>query len=130
MRRLLPGLAVILLGIAGAPLPAQQEEKPLPISREALLGKWEGKSGKTTVRLNFTAKGVGGEVEERLANGGRGIGFKDDYDIDPKANGVRIGSLGEGRLVQGGGLRLTLGSPQLNLPRGTVITLSRPMRRD
>jgi hypothetical protein len=122
---------VILIGLSGAPSPGQQEkEKPLPISKETLLGKWEGKSGNTTVRLNFAAKGVGGEVEERLGNGERGIGFKDDYDIDPKANAVKIGSFGEGRLVKGGGLRVTLSGPQLSLPRGAVITLSRPMRRD
>jgi hypothetical protein len=82
------------------------------------------------VQLGFAAKGVGGEVEKRLASGGRGIGFKDDYEINPKANTVRIGSLGEGRLVKGGGLSLTLSRPHLNLPRGAVITLSRPMPRD
>ena len=129
MRRLLLGI-VVLVGMA-VPAPGQPaKEKALPISREALLGKWEGKSGMTVVRLDFAAKGVGGEVEERLGNGGRGIGFKGDYEIDPKANAVRIDSLGEGRLVKGGGLRVTLDRPQLNLPRGAVITLSRPMRRD
>ena len=130
MCRLLLGM-VVLVGLVGVASPGQPEkEKPLPISREALLGKWEGKSGTTTVRLDFGPKGVGGEVEERFGNRGQGTGFKDTYEIDPKANTVRIGSLGEGRLVKGGGLSLTLSRPQLNLPRGAVITLSRPMPRD
>jgi hypothetical protein len=44
-------LTRLLLGLATIPSRGQQEDKkkPLPITKEALLGAWEGKSGTSTL---------------------------------------------------------------------------------
>jgi hypothetical protein len=126
-------LAVLALAVLAMPAAGQQttekiKEKALPITREALLGKWEAKLGKTTVRIRFEKQNVQIEAEERQVGGGSGMGSSSPYQIDAKANVVRLG-LGEGRLIKGGALRVTLTNPILSLPRGTILILSRVMER-
>jgi hypothetical protein len=127
-------LAVLALAFLAMPAAGQQttekiKEKALPITREALLGKWEAKLGKTTVRIRFEKQNVQIEAEERQVGGGSGMGSSSPYQIDAKANVVRLG-LGEGRLIKGGAaLRVTLTNPIFSLPRGTILILSRVMER-
>jgi hypothetical protein len=55
-------LTGLLLCLTTIPSRGQREnkEKPSPIRKEALLGKWEGKSGTTTLKVVF------GEKEARV----------------------------------------------------------------
>ena len=112
-----------LLGLATAPSRGQQEdkEKPLPITKEALLGEWKGKSGNTTLMVDFGENKAKVSMEDR----DRGIGkdFSTPYKIGD--NVVRLGSFAEGRLLQGSKLRVTFLLTQGSLTQGTSVTLSR-----
>ena len=108
------------------------KEKPLPISKEALLGTWEGRSGMVTVEVEFlkavavikVRKGDGKGPASRTTLVG-------EYSIDRKTNVFRIPDFGGGHLVKGGALQFNFTARLLLfLPRGAIITLSRPMRRD
>src|SRR5262245_28908039 len=112
-------LTGLLLGLATIPSRGQQEdkEKLLPITKEALLGEWEGKSGKTTLRVDFGEK----EAKVRQEDGAPGI-VKDlstPYKIGD--NVVKLGSFAEGRLLQGPELKVTFLLTQGSLTQGTSV---------
>jgi hypothetical protein len=116
-------LTGLLLGLATVPSRGQQgdKEEPLPITKEALLGEWQGKSGNTTLRVDFGEK----EAKVRQEDRDRGIGkdFSTPYKIGD--NVVRLGSFAEGRLLQGPKLRVTFLLTQGSLTQGTSVLLSR-----
>jgi hypothetical protein len=123
-------LAGLLLGLATIPSRGQQEvkEKPLPITKEALLGRWEGRVGDKTAWIEFGAKRAKAVVAEFQGNEGLGAALDMDYEIDHQARVVQLVGFGEGRLVKGGRLRVVLSHGRLHLPKGTVLTLSRPTK--
>jgi hypothetical protein len=116
-------LAGLLLGLATVPSRGQQgdKEEPLPITKEALLGEWQGKSGNTTLRVDFGEK----EAKVRQEDRDQGIGkdFSTPYKIGD--NVVRLGPFAEGRLLQGPKLRVTFLLTQGSLTQGTSVLLSR-----
>jgi hypothetical protein len=116
-------LAGLLLGLATIASRGQQEakEKPPPLTKEALLGEWEGQSGDTTITARFEEKWSEVKVKE---GSGVAVSLLADYSIDGKSDVVKVGKLGEGRLVEGGKLRLTLKDAVLSLPKGAAVTLS------
>jgi hypothetical protein len=124
-----------MVGIAGVRAPGRQEttdkETRLPITKEALLGKREGRVGKSLVSVRFNKERVTLTVEEDRG-GTRLIGdvVETGYEIDGTANRARLGSVAEAWLVKGGALKLRMKDALHRIPKGTVITLSRPMRRD
>jgi hypothetical protein len=116
-------LTGLLLGMATIPSRGQQEdkEKPLRITKEALLGEWEGKSGNTTWMVDFGKK----EAKVRQQDRAQGIGkdFSTPYKIG--GNVVRLGSFAEGRLLLGPKLRVTFLLTQGSLRQGTTVILRR-----
>jgi hypothetical protein len=116
-------LTGLLLGLATVPSRGQQEdkEKPLPIMKEALLGEWVGKSGNTTLRVDFGEREAKVSQEDR--DQGIGKGFSAPYKIGD--NVVRLGSFAEGRLLQRSNLRVTFLLTQGSLRQGASVILRR-----
>src|SRR5262249_44671978 len=116
-------LTGLMLGLATIPSGGQQEdkEKPLPISKEALLGEWEGKSGNTTLKVEF------GKEKARVWQEDRDQGVRKDSSTPYKIgdNVVRLGSFAEGRLLQGPKLRVTFLLTQGSLTQGASVILRR-----
>jgi hypothetical protein len=112
-----------LLGLATIPSRGQQgdKEKPLPITKEALLGAWEGKSGNTTLTVDF------GEKEAKVTQEDRDQGIGKDFSTTYKIgdNVVKLGTFAEGRLLQGSKLRVTFLLTQGSLTQGTSVILHR-----
>src|SRR5262249_25782218 len=109
-------LTGLLLGLATLPCRGQQEdkEKPLPITKEALVGQWAGKSGDTTLMVDFGEK----EVKVRQdSDQGIGKDFSTPYKIGD--NVVKLGLFAEGRLLQGSKLRVTFLLTQGSITQGT-----------
>src|SRR5262249_45835665 len=97
-------LAGLLLGLATISSSGQQEgkEKPLPITKKALLGEWKGKSGNTSLEIDFGEKEANVKQEDRA---GAGKKFSTPYKIGD--NVVKLGSFAEGRLLQESKLKVT-----------------------
>jgi hypothetical protein len=116
-------LTGLLLGLVTIPSRGQQEdkEKPLPITKEALLGEWEGKSGNTTLMVDFGEKEAKVKQEDRVQ--GIGKNFSTPYKID--GNVVKLGSFAEGRLVQEAKLKVTFLTTQGSLTQGASVILGR-----
>jgi hypothetical protein len=116
-------LTGLLLCFATIPSRGQQQdkEKPPPITRKALLGKWEGKSGTTTLKVDF------GEKEARVWQEDRASGIGKDWSTPYKIGDgvVRLGSFAEGRLRQGFKLRVTFLTGQGPLRQGATVILRR-----
>jgi hypothetical protein len=116
-------LTGLLLDLGAVPSRGQQrhKEKPLPITKEALLGEWEGKSGNTTLRVNF------GEKEAKVRQEDRGQGIAKDFSTPYKIgdNVVKLGLFAEGRLLQESDLRVTFLTGQGSLSQGTSVILRR-----
>ena len=116
-------LTGLLLGLATAPSKGQQKdkEKSLPITKEALLGEWRGKSGNTTLMVDFGENKAKVSMEDR----DRGIGkdFSTPYKID--GNMVRLGAFAEGRLVQDTKLKVTFLTTQGSLTQGASVIIGR-----
>jgi hypothetical protein len=120
--------ACLVLGLAV--LPSAGQEKPPPISRQALLGRWEGRSGTITVTVTFEPKAAAVRTGEPPDKDGPAGGlpltdFAARYTVCRRCNEVRIRGLGRGHLAEGGRLVLTLGAPQGRLPKGAVLALTR-----
>jgi hypothetical protein len=126
--------AVLVTGLAsGLTLPSaahQDKEKPVPISKQALLGWWEVRSGGMTLRVSFEHRRAVVITYDARDETKFGRGYAADYQVDRKADVVRITFLGEGQLVEGDRLRLTLGAAQGRLAKGAVLTLTRLKGRD
>ena len=122
-------LGGLVLGGTGQLLPGQQaagdKERPLPITKSALLGYWEGRSGHTTLRVGFESQRAVVITEDAKDESGFGEGFATAYKICRRRNVVRLVRFGEVRWDPDGELRLTLKTAQGALARGTVITLTR-----
>jgi hypothetical protein len=116
-------VACLVLGVAV--LPSAGQEKPPPISRQALLGRWEGRSGTITVTVTFEPRTAAVRMGGPPDSDGPAR-----YKVCRKCNEVRIRGLGRGQLVDGDRLRITLSRDRLSLPKGTAITLSRLMAGD
>jgi hypothetical protein len=116
-------LTVLLIGPAAIPSRGQQgdKEKSLPITKQALLGEWKGKSGDTTLLIDF------GEKEARLKQEDRDKGIGKDFSTPYKIDGnvVMLGSFAEGRLLPGPELRVTFLTGQGSLRQGAIVTLRR-----
>jgi hypothetical protein len=97
----------------------------VPITRNALLGYWEGRSGHTTLRVGFERQRAVVITEDAKGESGFGEGFATTYKICRRRDVVRLVRFGEVRWDPDGGLRLTLRTAQGALSRGTVITLTR-----
>ena len=120
----LSGLLLCLAPIPSSRGQQEDKEKPLPITKEALLGKWEGMSGDTTLLVDFGEK----EAKVRQEDRAQGIGkdFSTPYKIGD--NVVRLGSFAEGQLQQGSTLRVTFLLTQGSLTQGASVTLRRTKR--
>jgi hypothetical protein len=116
-------LTGLLLALGTIPCRGQQDdkEKPLPITREALLGEWQGKSGKTTLVIHF------GDKEARVGQDDRGEGIRKDFSTPYKIGDdvVKLGLFAEGRLLQGSNLKVTFLLTQGSLTQGTSVMLRR-----
>jgi hypothetical protein len=103
------------------------KEKLLPVTPQALAGRWELRSGDNVVTVEFLPKSVFVEAWQRGLRGQKRLAHEGDYEIDAKARSVRIHAIGVGRLVNGGELRLSFRLGFLWLPKGAVITLDKRM---
>jgi len=114
-------LAGLLLLLATIFSEGQENEKPLPITQQALLGKWDGKSGMSTLKVDF------GEKEAKICQEDRDQGIGKDFSIPYKIGDevVRLGSFAEGQLVQGSKLRVRFLTTQGSLRQGTSVILRR-----
>jgi hypothetical protein len=123
--------ACLALGLAILPSAGQEEAgASLHISRQALVGRWEGRSGTITVTVTVEPKTVAVRMGEPPNNDGPAGGlpltdFAARYTVCRRCNEVRIRGLGRGHLAEGGRLVLTLGAPRGRLPKGAVLTLTR-----
>jgi hypothetical protein len=122
-------VAGLLRGLAMIASRGQQDdnEEPPPITKEALLGEWEGQSGDMTITARFEEKWSEVRVEE---GPGVAVSLLSDYSIDTKAGVVQVGELGDGRLLEGGKLRLTLKDAVLALPKGASVALSHAKKQE
>ena len=116
-------LTGLLMGLATVPSRGQQEDKqqPSPITKKVLLGKWEGKSGTTTLKVEF------GEKEARVwqEDSVKGIGKDSSIPYKIGDDVVKLGAFAEGRLVQGSKLKVTFLLTQGSIRQGAAVTLSR-----
>jgi hypothetical protein len=113
----------LILCLTPTPSTGQQEDKnkPLPISKESLLGAWQGKSGNTILTVEF------GEKEATMKQEDRDQGVAMEFTIPYKVgdNVVMLSFFAEGRLMQGAKLQVTFVNRQGSLAQGTSVVLSR-----
>ena len=126
MKGILTAAIVIGLvwGLVTIPCWGQQDDKKklLPITKEALLGTWEGKSGDKTLKVDFAKETVRVWQEDRAP--GIGKDWSTAYKIGGD-NVVRLGSFAVGRLLEESQLKVTFLLTQGSLTQGTSIILRR-----
>jgi hypothetical protein len=122
---------VALLVVVSALPPLGPAERVRPttrtpvVTKTLLQGRWVARVGTTKVDVYFLDTLFGLNVEETTRNGIREVkNGADTYEIDRKANQVRLTGVGQARLVRGR-LWLTLRVAVPSLPKGTVLTLTR-----
>src|SRR5262252_1520286 len=115
----LTGLLLCLAPIPSSRGQQEDKEKPLPITKKALMGEWEGKTGSTTLKVEF------GEKEARVWQEDRVVGIGKDWSTPYKIGEdvVKLGSFEEGRLLQGSKLKVTFLTGQGPLRQGTTVIL-------
>jgi hypothetical protein len=120
---------VLALAIGSRGRAQQDKEKAIPITKEGIAGQWKGKTDDgQEVSLRF---GPGFDKKESvtlsIATKSSATGFRGGYEIDAKANVVRLGTLGEARLLEADRLQLTLNPDEKSkiAPKGLKIILNR-----
>jgi hypothetical protein len=122
------GTLVLVLAVALPPV-GPRDAGPVPVSAEALAGRWQGQSGRTRLAVWFTGDFAVVTVVEPAGQRKQWKKFLMPCRIGPARRAVRAGPVGEARLLRAG-LRLTLVRAELSLPARAALTLVRAEERE